>query len=146
MKTELSEAEGALLKYKNDNQILGASLADKQNFIGLDLQDARRQLRDARRERVRLKAKIDQVRSLSAVEAQSSVKEILGNGLIQRLKERKVQFENEKADLLKRYLPKHPDVQVVERKIQRVDTALKQEVKGIRQSLDRSCSADRKRG
>ncbi len=141
LKNELSSAEGALLKYKHDNEILGASLADKQNFVGLDLQDARRQLRDARRERVRLRAKLDQVRSLSAIEAQSSVTEILGNGLIQRLKERRVQFENEKADLLKSKLPKHPDVRVVERKIQRVDKALSQEVKGIRQSLERSHKA-----
>jgi polysaccharide biosynthesis transport protein len=141
LKNELINAERALLQYKHDNEILGATLADKQNFIGLDLQDARRQLRDARRERVGLRSKLDQVRTLSAIEAQSSVTEILGNGLIQRLKERRVQFQNERADLLKSKLPKHPEVKVIDQKIKRVEKALNQEVKGIRLSLERSHKA-----
>ena len=43
LKSELLTAENDLLEYKRANGIMEATLADKQNFISLDLQDARRQ-------------------------------------------------------------------------------------------------------
>ncbi|MEE2757535.1 MAG: polysaccharide biosynthesis tyrosine autokinase [Myxococcota bacterium] len=141
LKSELIKAENDLLVFKRQNNILGATLADKQNFVSLDLQDARRQSRDAKRESVQLKAQLDQVRKLTGMQAQSSVSEVLSNGLVQRLKEQLIGLKNSRVELLKRYLEKHPDVLVVDSKIRRVEKSLQREVKGIRQSIERRYKA-----
>ena len=143
LKNELLTAEKDLLAFKREKSIMGATLADKQNFISQDLQDARRQRRDAKRETVKLKAQLDQVRKLSPLEAQSSVREILENGLVQRLKEQKIKLQNQRGDLLKRYLKKHPDVVVIDRKIKRVEKLLEDEVSGIRRSIERTYQSSR---
>ena len=116
-------------------------LADKQNFVNLDLQDARRQSREAKRETVQLKAQLDQVRKLTGAQALSSVSEVLSNGLVQRLKEQLIDLKNQRVELLKKYLDKHPDVLVVDAKIKRVEKSLQSEVKGIRQAIDRKYRA-----
>ncbi len=141
LKLEVETAEHALLVFKQEHGILSASLADKQNLLGLDLQDARRQLREARMASSRLKAELDQVKNLSPEDAQSSVEAVLANGLIQRLKESLVSLQNERSELLKRYLEKHPDVQTADRKIERIRKALAAEVAGIRMSLTRNFRA-----
>ncbi|MGC6416609.1 MAG: GumC family protein [Bradymonadia bacterium] len=141
LKGELLKAENDLLTFKRSNNILGATLADKQNFVNLDLQDARRQSREAKRETVQLKAQLDQVRKLTGAQALSSVSEVLSNGLVQRLKEQLIDLKNQRVELLKKYLDKHPDVLVVDAKIKRVEKSLQSEVKGIRQAIDRKYRA-----
>lgn len=141
LKDEVITAENALLDYKRTHGILDASLAAKQNLIGLDLQDARRQQREVGRAAAEIRAQLDQVNKISISEAQTSVEEVLSNGLVQRLKEKLVALQNERAELLKKYLEKHPDVVVVDRKIDRVKSALRQEVSGIRKSISRNWKA-----
>ena len=109
--------------------------------MGLDLQDAARQLREARQATSLLRAELDQVKQLSASEAQTSVQAVLENGLIQRLKEQLVDHQNERSELLKKYLDKHPDVRTADDKIRRVKRRLELEVAGIRQSLARKYEA-----
>ena len=137
LKGELDAADNVLLEYKRSKGILGASLADKQQLVGMDLQDARRQMREAKRETVRLKTELDQLKALSIDEVQTSVKEVLTNGLVQRLKEQLVNLRNERAELHNK-LDKHPDVQVLDKKILRVKKSLGEEVAGIRGSLKRA--------
>ncbi len=137
LKSELDAADNGLLEYKRSKGILGASLADKQQLVGMDLQDARRQLREAKRETIHLRTELDQLKSLSIDEVQTSVKEVLTNGLIQRLKEQLVNLRNERAELHNK-LDKHPDVQVLDKKIARVKKSLGEEVAGIRGSLKRA--------
>lgn len=132
---ERDTAEAELLSFKKDKGILSASLADKQNLIGLNLQDAQRQLREARRETARVKAVLDQVGQLKSVDAANNIEAVLNNGLIQRLKEQLVALQNERDELLKRYLEKHPDVTVADQKIQRVREAIGREVEGVRKSI-----------
>ncbi len=141
VKQGVKKAEDALLEFKRDQDILSASLGDKQNLMGLDLQDAARQLREARQATSLLRAELDQVKQLSASEAQTSVQAVLENGLIQRLKEQLVDHQNERSELLKKYLDKHPDVRTADDKIRRVKRRLELEVAGIRQSLARKYEA-----
>ncbi|MEZ4468547.1 MAG: polysaccharide biosynthesis tyrosine autokinase [bacterium] len=130
-------ANEALLAYKQEADILGASLADSQNLLGQELQDARKRLREARQATAALREQMQLVKRLSAAEAQSSVDAVLDNGLIQQLKAQLVGLENERDELLKKYLDKHPDVLTANRKIKRVQEALTVEVAGIKQSLQR---------
>lgn len=140
-KKELEAAEDALLRFKQANSIMTASLGDKQNKLGLREQDADRQLREARVESARLLAVLEQVRKLDPLQLQTSVEEVLTNSLVQRLKEQIVALQNERSDLLKRYLESHPDVRTADEKIARLEANLKQEVKGIQQSLERKYQA-----
>jgi capsular exopolysaccharide synthesis family protein len=137
-------AEKALVEFKSANGILSASLADRQNLLGSDLQDARRQLRTLRRENAALKSQNEQIDRLSTDEAMRSVPDVMGNGLIQQLKQQRVELQNERDELLKRYLDKHPDVRLADGKIRRVDRVLAAEVAGIAQSIKRAYGAAQK--
>ncbi|MEZ4473165.1 MAG: polysaccharide biosynthesis tyrosine autokinase [bacterium] len=137
LRADALAANEALLAYKQEADILGASLADSQNLLGQELQDARKRLREARQATAALREQMQLVKRLSAAEAQSSVDAVLDNGLIQQLKAQLVGLENERDELLKKYLDKHPDVLTANRKIKRVQEALTVEVAGIKQSLQR---------
>ena len=133
----VESAEDAMLTFKRGNAILTASLGDKQNQLGNRLQDAERLLREARVETARLKSELDQTRKLTPDQIQTSVEEVLQNGLIQRLKEQLVSLQNDRTELLQRYLESHPDVKTADEKIARVRTALEKEVSGIQESMER---------
>lgn len=134
---EIDDAENALMAFKQKNGILTASLADKQNQLAARALDADRQLREARQETTRLSAALDQTKRLDAATVESSVDEVLANGLVQRLKEQMVSLQNERTELLKRYMEGHPDVKTSDEKIARVREALTREVQGIRQAMER---------
>ena len=136
-----SQAEDALLSFKKEHDIVSASLADKQNLIGLNMQDAQRQLREARERTSRLRTELEQVKRLSASEAMVSVTAVVNNGLIQRLKEKRISLANERGELSKKYLDKHPDVRAADEKIRRVAAAIDAEVAGVRRALERTFQA-----
>lgn len=142
--TELRAAEEALLAYKREHDINSSSLADRQNLIDYDLQDARRQRREASRETEALAAELEQIKRLDPKEAQSGIDDVLQNGLVQRLKEQRIELQNRRDELLKRYLETHPDVQVTDRQLDRLDAALTTEVAGIRKALQRRLAAARR--
>ncbi len=131
------EAGKALRSFKREKGIFSASLKSKQDQLGFNLREAQTQLRKARQESARLRAEMEQIKDLSLGAVQSSVKEVLANGLVQRLKEQLVELQNHRTELLKRYLDNHPDVKVADRKIKRIRIAIDSEVKGIRTSIKR---------
>jgi capsular exopolysaccharide synthesis family protein len=134
----LREAEDALLAFKRDSDIISASLGDKQNLVSANLQDAQRRLRDLRDETGRLKSMRDQLARAGAEGSTGvALEQVLDNGLIQRLKESLVGLENERRDLLKRYLEGHPDIETADAKIARVKAAIAEEVKSVREALER---------
>ncbi len=140
---EVKDAEDALLEFKRRHDILSASLEAKQQLIGMNLQDAERQLREARARTTELRAELEQVRKLSVSDAKSSVSAVLNNPLIQRLKETLVQLENEREELTRKYLDKHPAVLTADEKIARVKKAIETEVRGVRLALERQYNAAR---
>lgn len=134
-------AEEALLEYKRAENILGASLGDAQQLLGLELQDARKKLREARTTAESLRERNRQVKGMTPKAARNSLDEVLDNGLVQQLKAQLVELENTRDDLLKRYMERHPDVQVANRKIKRVEQALEREITaelaGVKRSIQR---------
>ena len=72
------------------------------------------------------------------------MKEVLNNGLVQRMKEKLVSAKNRRTELLKKYLEKHPDIVVVDRQIKRMNEALEREVAGIHAALEREWQAARR--
>lgn len=140
---ELRSAEDALLAYKRAHDILGASLAEQQHLVGLELQDARRQLRQEAAETADIEARFRQIEKLDLRDAESGIDEVLDNGLVQRLKEQRIELGNRRRELLKRYLETHPDVQVLDAQLARVEEALGREVAGIRTAMRRRLAAAR---
>ena len=136
-RAEVEAGELSVMQFKLKHNILTATLGDKQNQLGFRLQDADRQLREARTESERLHSTLEQVRKLDGDQVQSSVEEVLQNGLVQRLKEQTVQLKNERTVMLNRYLETHPDVKAVDEKIARVAEALRVEVAGIQKMSER---------
>lgn len=134
---ELSQADEKLRDFKQKNNIYSASLGDSQNQLGMDLQDARKRMREARQARDKARAMLKDIKGLSTREMQNSLPEVLTNGLVQRLKERLVEARNKRTQLLKKYLEKHPDVRVVDTQIKAISKAIEQEVLGIRRALER---------
>lgn len=138
-------AEEALLAYKRDENILGASLGDAQQLLGLELQDARKTLREARGAAESLRERMRQVNGLSAKAAAKSLDQVLSNGLVQQHKAQLVELRNARDDLLKRYMEKHPDVQVANQKIDRVERALQNEIAaelaGVKRTVKRDYDA-----
>ena len=134
-------ADDALLVYKREENILGASLADAQQLIGLEMQDARKKLRETRGIAESLRERLRQVKSMTPESASRSLDEVLDNGLVQRLKAQRVELQNDRDELLKRYLEKHPDVLVATKKIERVERALEREIEaelaGVKRAIKR---------
>ncbi len=141
LEAQVAEAERKLLAFKREHDILGSTLAEQQHLAGLEVQDARRQLRQRESETADVEARYAQVRRLDLRDAESGIDEVLENGLVQRLKEQRIALQNERRDLLKRYLETHPDVQVLDDKLERVDAALAKEVGGIRTAMKRRLAA-----
>jgi uncharacterized protein involved in exopolysaccharide biosynthesis len=135
LQDEVKKAEDALLTYKKEHDILNSSLEAKQNVIGMDLQDARKQLRTVRAEVASSASKLNSMERMSITELRSGVEEVLQNGLVQRLKERIVNLQAEQTELMRRYLPKHPEVKSNQLNIERATAVLELEVTGIRNSL-----------
>lgn len=141
-------AEEALLSYKSEQNILGASLGDAQQLLGMELQDARKKLRETRSEAESLREKLRQVQGMSAKAARRSLDEVLSNGLVQQLKAQRVELMNTRDDLLKRYMEKHPDVQVANRQIERVERTLEREIAaelaGVKRTVKRDYDSARR--
>ena len=136
LQNEVKDAENALLAYKKEHNILNSSLEAKQNIIGMDLQDARKQLRAVSAVVASSSAKLKNMDRMSALQLRSSVEEVLQNGLVQRLKERIVNLQAEQTELLRRYLPKHPQVKANQMNVERAVAALEAEVVGIENSVN----------
>lgn len=135
-------AEEALLVYKRVEKILGASLGDAQQLIGLELQDARKMLRETRGTAESLRERLRQVKGMTPQTARRSLDEVLDNGLVQQLKAQRVELQNDRDELLKRYLEKHPDVLVANKKIERVERALDREVEAELAGVKRAVKRD----
>ncbi len=143
LEARVAAAQAELLAYKDAQRIIGSTLEAHQTRVALELSDALRLLRHKEVETAAVESRYGQVRRLDPRDAESQIDEVLANGLVQRLKEQRIELQNERRALLKRYLETHPDVKVLDDKLARVDGALTREVHGIRQSMKRGLAAAR---
>ena len=80
-----------------------------------------------------MESKLNAVKGVTIDDVSSGVEEIYSNGLIQRMKERIVKLEADRNNLLRKYLPKHPDIQTIDQNIKRTQTLLAKEVEAVSQ-------------
>ncbi len=143
LKLSRQQAEGALLDFKKENDLLQATLAEKQNGLGLSIREIESTLRTAEQKLAGLQVLSEQLKNANG-DQDLSVPDILNNPLIQRLKEQLLTLENQKTALLEQYLEKHPKVKVVDAQIAKVSEALKIEVSQIKTASKKSLDASLK--
>jgi len=113
LKPRLEASEMALYDYRKKNDMLTASLEDRQNIVSQKLLDLNKSLTQLHSQRIQLEAKIAQIHKLQPLakkdpSAFDSLPEVENSDLIQNLKESLAVREQEYAQLQQRYGPKHP--------------------------------------
>lgn len=135
LKSQRQSAEEALLQFKQDQDLLQSTLAERQNMIGLTIQSIEKDLLDAQQETSTLRIQERLTRRVSLEDAEVSIPKVIESALIQRLKEQRLTLQNERTKLLEQYLEGHPKVKVVTEQLQRVNQTIRDEVKGIKRAL-----------
>ena len=128
-------AAESLLTFKQENELLQATLAERQHLLGVTIQGLEKDTLDAKQETQTLRAEYYQVNRVKLEDAQLGVAQVIENPMIQRLKEQRLELENKRTELLEKYLKKHPKVKVVTEKLRRVDRTILNEVKAIKRAL-----------
>ncbi len=141
MKTQRKSSDEALLKFKQDNDLLQSTLAERQNLLGLTIQAVEKDQIAANQELKVLRAEARQVKRTSVSKAQLSLPQVINNPLIQKLKEQRLTLENQKTELLEQYLEGHPKVKVISDQLKRLNKTINDEVKGIKSSVRRQLKA-----
>ncbi len=137
LKIKMEESELQLFEFKRDNQILSVSLEDRQNITSQRLGDLNQTLNRVQAERFSLEAKRKQVVDIREKRLPlDSVDKVINNRLIQQLKESYVKLREEQTELVARYLPDHPKLQVVQKKLNLVRANIDQEVGNVLGSLE----------
>ncbi|RMG20087.1 MAG: polysaccharide biosynthesis tyrosine autokinase [Deltaproteobacteria bacterium] len=141
LKPKLEASEMRLFEFRKENDMLSASLEDRQNIVSQRLLALNAQLTDLEAKKATLGAKVDQIRALqkeakadrSALEA---LAEVTQSELIRRLKENLFQRLQEYAALKEKYLEKHPKLVQAEEALKSARATLDAEVDKIVASIE----------
>ena len=134
-------AARALLEFKREHDLLQAGLAERQNLLGLTLQALEQKVSEARAKTAALRGEAAQAKRVSDDEALLSLDRVAQSSLIQRLKEQRLELENQRTALLAQYLDEHPKVKVVSEQLTRLNALLRAEVRAVKQSISRALQA-----
>ena len=134
-------SDEAMLRFKQENDLLQSTLAERQHLLGLTIQAVEKDLLEASQEVKVLRAESRQIKRVSSAQAQLSIPQVINNPLIQRLKEQRLTLENQRTELLEQYLEAHPKVKVVADQLDRLNKTINSEVKGIKSALKRELKA-----
>jgi len=113
LRDNVRAAEEAAQSYREQNQLIQTRTAG--TVVEQQLAQINSQLIDARTELARAEARQEQAKaSISKGGTNSSLVEVLGSQLIQRLREQQSEVQRRRAELSTRYGPKHPTMKNVE--------------------------------
>ncbi|WP_299200256.1 polysaccharide biosynthesis tyrosine autokinase [uncultured Amphritea sp.] len=136
LREQVNTSEEKLQEYRNKEQIVGSDGGAEIANNELSLISTR--LVDARRTRLEAESLYRQIQSVSSsnLEAYENIPVILNHPLIRDLKRAELETALKKADLAKRYGPKHPQMQAVESELSDVRGALYNQIKRIVSSIE----------
>lgn len=135
-RNRLTMQESKLVEYAKQNNILEASTSPTSQEKQLD--DLYLALGTAERNRIQAESMLIQSRS------HGNVRDVLGNPLIEGIKQNLVTLEAEYQEKLKLFKPAYPDMQRLQQQIQSVNSRLQRETNNLKQSLQADYSAARK--
>jgi len=112
---KVEAAEGALLKYKEENQIITDFSSDAENITAQKLAQLNNQVVEAESRRVEAETRYQQALALGdSPEMLDSIPEVLSNELIQEIKKMEVNLYNQMSELSKKYGKNHPRMIAIE--------------------------------
>ncbi len=133
----LETSERALYDFRRERDILSVSLEDRQNITANQIQKLSDALTAARASRIELSAKVDEMRALSKQDPLDiPVDQLLENTLIQQLKRRHAELEEERAGLTKVYGKNWPRVREIDGELERIRQRIGREVASVLESVE----------
>ena len=135
-KQRLKRSEEKLVKYANENNILGVD--DKQGREVRKLSNLDEALVQAEIKRVEAESLYQQMKRVGSVSA------VLTNPVITSLKARLVQLEGDYQEMLKTFKPNYPDMMRLQQQINNARAKLNKEIANIKKSMEADYLAAKK--
>ncbi len=141
LKPKLEESEMRLFEFRKANDMLSASLEDRQNIVSQRLLKLNDRLTDLEAKKAMLGARVERIRALKKAskenrDALESLVEVTESALILRLKESLFQRIQEYAALKEKYLEKHPKLVQAKEALDSARAVLDAEVDKIVESIE----------
>ena len=142
-KKELDKSETALVRFKEENDILSVSLDDKRNQVSQALETFAQSLTETQKKRFELQAKRKAILLLLDSEAVSAPTNMLSDSTSSVAILRQTYLEERRAltALSERYGPKHPEVVSQQARVDAALADLKKEAQAVISSMDAEIQA-----
>ena len=112
---KVEAAEKALLRYKEENQIITSFSSDVENVTAQKLAELNAQVIDAESQRVEAETRYHQAVTLkNEPDMLDSIPEVLSNDLVKEIKKMEVALYNRMSELSKKYGRNHPQMVAIE--------------------------------
>ena len=135
LREKLQESEKALQDFKDENNT--AALDKQQQDIFTRLAAQRTRLDDAKEQRIRLEAALTSVRRASdGLGSLLSVPEIAQDSTVISYLQAKSELEREKAHLLQSLKDGHPQVDALNKEVEKLDKQIQQRAEAIAESIE----------
>jgi len=133
---KVEAAEKALLRYKEENQIITDFSSDAENITAQKLAELNTQLIEAESQRVEAETRFQQAISLeNTPDMLDSIPEVLSNDLVKEIKKMEVTLFNRMSELSKKYGRNHPQMQAIKSELADLKKRKKVEARRVVNSL-----------
>lgn len=133
---KVEAAEGALLRYKEKNQIITDFSSDAEKITAQKLAQLNTKVVDAESARVEAETRYQQAMALdNTPDMLDSIPEVLRNALVQEIKKMEVNLYNRMSELSRKYGRMHPQMQAIESELVDLKKRKAQEMKRVVNSL-----------
>ncbi len=133
---KVEEAESALLKYKQQHQIITDFSSDSEKITAQKLASLNEQVVDAQAKRVEAETRYQQALALeNSPELLDSIPEVLKNELVQNIKKMEVDIYNRMSELSRKYGPNHPQMVAIQTELEELKKQKAKEAKRVLASL-----------
>lgn len=143
--TKLREAESALYKFQNDNDLLAMTLEDRQNIVTSGITTYTIKYNDTHGRRLELQARLDRMRKAAAEDVLTSPLFVIGDGStsssFDSLRAQYYTERNKFIQLEKELGPKHLDYQMQKAKMDDIHNALQSEANRLLGGLEEQLQA-----
>ena len=133
---KVEEAESALLRYKQQHQIITDFSSDSEKITAQKLASLNEQVVDAQSKRVEAETRYQQALALEhSPELLDSIPEVLKNELVQNIKKMEVDIYNRMSELSRKYGPNHPQMVAIQTELEELKKQKTKEARRILASL-----------
>lgn len=137
VETDLQESERALYDFRQERDILSISLEERQNITANQMQKLSEAHTVARTTRIEIGSKITEMRKLAKQDPlEISAPVLIDNALVQQLKRRHAELDEERAGLAKEHGKNWPRVREIDGETERIRARIGREVESVLNSVE----------